>query len=92
MVIKVLVPTRKFERDLKALSPQLRLAVKSALDDLLKDPVPAHRRLHPLGGYKPTVYTIDVLSNHSYKLSFEISGATAILRRIAPHIEIDRWP
>lgn len=92
MRISKLAYTRKFERDLKALSPELLSAAKEAVRDLLEDPVPSVRRLHSLAGHKPKVYTIDVLSNHAYKISFEIDGETAILRRVASHVEIDRLP
>lgn len=83
----------KFRKDLKSLPPDIQREVKSALADLLKDPIPTTRRLHPLSGFKnPKVYTIDVLSNHSYKISLEIDGEVATLRRIASHKQIDRCP
>lgn len=83
----------RFEKDFKALPPDIQNEVKSAIADLLKDPIPSIRRLHPLTGFKnPKVYTIDVFSNHSYKISLEISGAEAILRRVATHKTIDRAP
>ena len=48
------------------------------------------RRLHALHGYRnPKVFTIDVLINHAYKISLEINGETANLRRVATHKVID---
>lgn len=67
--------------------------MKDAVADLLKYPIPKSRRLHPLAGFKnPKVYTIDVFSNHAYKISLEIEGDTATLRRVATHKVIDRSP
>jgi hypothetical protein len=92
-VITTITRNARFERDIKGLSPDILAAAKDAIADILKDPIPASRRLHRLVGYKnPKVYTIDVLPNHSYKISLEIEGNAANLRRIAPHIEIDRQP
>jgi hypothetical protein len=91
--IKALQYKDKFARDLKALPIDVQLAVKDAIADLLKDPVPASRRLHPLTGFNnPKVYTVDVFSNHSYKISLEIEGQTATLRRVATHKVIDGRP
>lgn len=82
-----------FERDFKQLPIDIQAAVKEAIKDLLKDPIPATRRLHPLTGFKnPKVYTIDVMSNHAYKISFEIDGSKAILRRVHTHKTIDGSP
>jgi len=83
----------KFDKDFKALPVDLQVPVKTAVADLLKDPIPASRRLHHLTGFKnPKVYTIDVLPNHAYKLSFEVDGEAAILRRVTAHKTIDRNP
>lgn len=83
----------KFESDVKALPKDVLAAVKDAVADLLKNPIPTSRRLHPLAGFKnPKVYTIDVFSNHSYKISLEIEGDIATLRRVATHKVIDRSP
>jgi hypothetical protein len=84
---------RRFERDMKALPPEILEAAKDAIRDLFKLPIPAARRLHRLHGYRnPKVYTIDVLSNHSYKISLEIEGDVATLRRVATHKTIDSAP
>lgn len=83
----------RFAKDLKSLPVDIQREVKLALDDLQKNPIPTTRRLHPLTGFKnPKVYTIDVLSNHPYKISFEIDGKVAILRRVATHKSIDHCP
>lgn len=85
--------SERFHRDLKGLPPDLLKAVKEAINDLFKNPIPATRRFHSLHGYKdPKVYTIDVLSNKSYKISFRIDGTVATLRRVATHKTIDRTP
>lgn len=83
----------RFARDLKRLDKETQQAVKDAINDLLKTPVPQVRRMHSLGGYRnPKIYTIDVFPNHSYKISFEIEGTTAILRRVGSHGDIDLLP
>jgi len=85
--------SERFQRDLKGLSPDLLKTVKEAVGDLLKSPIPATRRFHRLHGYTdPKVYTIDVLPNKSYKISFKIDGNVATLRRVATHKTIDRTP
>lgn len=83
----------KFERDFKALPVDIQDAAKDAIRDLFKDPIPASLRLHPLTGFKnPKIYTVDVLSNHAYKISLEIDGPVATLRRVDTHKSIDRCP
>lgn len=53
--------------------------------------MPRGLRFEKLKGYSdPDVYSIHVSGN--YKLSMEISGSRAILRRVATHDEIDRQP
>ncbi|VVD74118.1 hypothetical protein PAQ31011_00773 [Pandoraea aquatica] len=71
----------------------MKKEVKDALRDLLVDPIPASRRFHSLKGYRnPKLFTIDVTMNKSHKISIEIEGTCATLRRIATHKEIDRAP
>lgn len=78
---------------MKALPPDILLAAQEAIRDLLRHPIRATRRLHPLRGYRnPKVYTIDVLSNHCYKISLEIQGDVANLRRVDTHKMIDNAP
>jgi mRNA-degrading endonuclease YafQ of YafQ-DinJ toxin-antitoxin module len=91
--ITKLTRNKKFDRDVKSLDEVTRVAVKEAVQDLFKDPIPAVRRLHSLSGYKnPKIYTIDVFPNRSYKISLEIDGETVNLRRVATHKEIDHQP
>ncbi|MFC4705197.1 MULTISPECIES: type II toxin-antitoxin system RelE family toxin [Paraburkholderia] len=85
--------TDRFRKEYSNLTSALQTAVDEALRDLMKDPIPNGRRFHSLGGYKnPKVYTIDVTSNRAYKVSLELNGAVATLRRVATHKEIDRKP
>ncbi len=82
---------QRFVRDYNKLTPALRELVDQKLRDLLANPRPPGLRFEKLKGYhRPDLYTIHVTGN--YKISFEIQGDTAILRRIAPHDEIDRAP
>ena len=84
--------TPRFKKHFVKLSLELQEATRAALEDLKADPIPHSRRFHSISGTNPKVYTIDVLSNKSYKISMEIKGTTAILRRVASHKEIDRSP
>lgn len=82
-----------FSRSVKKLSPNLQVEVRKAVEDLLQSPIPTRRRIEKLGGYhSPPIYTIHVTNNHSHKLSFEMSGSTAILRRVDTHKRIDKAP
>lgn len=40
----------------------------------------------------PSIFTIHATRNHSHKISFEIEGDVAIMRKIGTHKEIDRSP
>jgi plasmid maintenance system killer protein len=52
---------------------------------------PPGLRFEKLSGYSnPDIYTIHV--NGNYKVSLEVTGGNALLRRVAPHDEIDRAP
>ena len=91
--ITSLTRNEKFDSDFKSLPKNIQEAAKEAIRDLLKDPIPRSLRLHALSGYKnPKVFTIDVTSNHAYKISLEITGPKANLRRIGTHKVLDRAP
>lgn len=81
--------TDRFKSLFQKQSPEVQSAARQAIEDLVKDPHPKKYRLE-----KQTVeaYTIHVTRNHSHKLSFELIGDTAILRKIGTHSEIDRAP
>lgn len=83
----------KFKKDYDSLDSGLQRDTDDAIRDLMKNPIPSTRRLHALRGYKnPKIFTIDVRSNKSYKMSLEINGTHAILRRVATHKTIDYAP
>ena len=84
--------TERFERDYKSLSPDIRNAVDECMEEFERDPLPPGRRPHSVTarGHKPMVYTMDVTSNKSHKLSFQLEGNVAVLRRIGTHKQIDR--
>lgn len=93
MAITSVAYKNRFKKEYAALTDDLRSKVDDALRDLLKNPIPAGRRFHSLNGYKnPRLFTIDVMTNKAYKISMEIQGECATLRRIATHREIDRNP
>lgn len=84
----------EFERDYVKLPPELRAAAKACVEDLERDPIPSSRRPHSVTprGHRPVIYTVDVLSNKSYKLSYHVEGRVAVLRRVGTHKQIDRRP
>lgn len=64
-----------------------------ALESLLHNPQPKRLRLEKLRDYKePSIYTVHVTPNHSHKMSFELRGDVAVMRKIGTHKEIDRSP
>lgn len=82
-----------FARSLKSLPEDLQEEALQALKQLLGAPLPKRLRFEKLSGYKnPSIYTIHITRNHSHKVSFEIVGTTAILRKAGTHKEIDRAP
>ncbi|WP_155742426.1 hypothetical protein [Variovorax paradoxus] len=72
------------------MSPDIRRAVDQLFEDLMVNP--NSHRCHGLRGYKPTIFAADVLSNHSWQVTFEMDGETAVMRRLAIHQEIDDSP
>jgi len=86
-------PTERFKRQLLGLPIDLQRAAREALKDLQRDPVPNSRRMHSLSAYgRPLIYTIDVTTNKSHKISFHLEGTIAVLRRVSTHKAIDRDP
>lgn len=82
-----------FARELRALPKEIQSHAVKSVSSLTANPMPARLRFEKLYGHKnPSIYTIHVTGNHSHKASFEISGSTAIMRRIGTHKEIDRTP
>ncbi len=91
VVITGLQRTTRFVRDYGKLTPDLQLLVDAKLHDLFANPRPPGLGFEKLKGYRrPNIYTLHVTGN--YKISLEIAGNIAILRRVAPHDEIDRAP
>lgn len=74
------------------LPTEIRSEVELCVRDLQKEPVPGSRRLHSISprGKRPIIYSVDVLPNKSYKLTFHIEGRVAVLRRVGTHKQIDR--
>lgn len=83
----------EFKRELKKLPDVVQKNSRQAMRDLLSYPQPKKLRLEKLqGNNKPPIYTIHANPNHSHKISFEIEGDVAIMRKIGTHKEIDRSP
>ncbi len=82
-----------FKNSYRKLPEEIQDVVDSALENLLLHPQPKKLRLEKLqGNNKPPIYTIHVTPNHSHKLSFELRGDVAVMRKIGTHKEIDRSP
>lgn len=84
--------TDAFKKDYAGLAIDIQNLVDECIRDILKDPIPGARRAHSVTprGKKPTIYTVDVTSNKAYKLSYQMNGGVATLRRVGTHKNIDR--
>lgn len=83
--------SKRFHRDYSDLEVTLKDTVDQKLQDLSISPFPAGLRFEKLKSYSnPDIYTIHVTGN--YKVSMEIDGSVALLRRVGSHDEIDRQP
>lgn len=82
--------TPRFRRDYKKAPIDVQKAVDDLMIALLANP--DANRCHGLHGYKPTVYAVDVFSNHSWQLTFEMNETVAVARRVARHAVIDDSP
>jgi len=81
----------RFEKAYKGLPPDIQAMVDDAIRDIVKEYIPAARRMNQLGGYKnPKVFAVHVTPNHSHKMSFEIDGDLATLRNVDTHKAIDK--
>lgn len=91
VVVRRISFTKRFQRDYSKLVPELQALVEAKLRQLQADPMPAGLRFEKLKGHRrPSIYTIHVTGN--YKISMEMNGDNATLRRIAEHDENDRKP
>lgn len=92
--------TSRFKREYKRLDKPMQERVRDKLVDLLKHPFPPGLAFEKLKGYSnPDIYSFHVTGNYKASLAVERragkDGQTltvAVLRRIAPHNEIDRAP
>jgi mRNA-degrading endonuclease RelE of RelBE toxin-antitoxin system len=83
--------TPQYKRRYKKLTKDMQTRVKQKLKDLQANPRPPGLGFEKLKGYQdPDVYTIHITGN--YKLSFELDGGIALLRRVGTHDQIDRAP
>lgn len=86
-------PSDRFVKDLKGLAPEQRRMAAKALDRLQSHGGSTAIRCHTLPGWgNPLIYKIDIATNKSYQITFEIRGRTAYLHRVATHVEINRNP
>lgn len=87
-------PTRvSFQNSFSKLPDDIKSEARAVIAALLEHPLPARLRFEKLKGYRnPNIYTVHVTRNHSHKLSFEMVGSIAVLRRVATHKQIDTAP
>jgi mRNA-degrading endonuclease RelE of RelBE toxin-antitoxin system len=91
LIIRTLQLSSRFERDFKKLPPEIKALCQETLPKLLAHPQPSGLRFEKLQGYsRPSLYSLHITGN--YKVSLEIKGGCAVLRRVACHNEIDRRP
>jgi plasmid maintenance system killer protein len=82
---------KRFHKDYSSLETSLKDLVDSKLQDLTKHPMPPGLRFEKLKGYsEPDIFSIHI--NGSFKVTMEIQGQIASLRRVGNHDEIDRAP
>lgn len=79
----------RFEKALSKLDKRIKEAVKEAIEDIQKSPVPPGRRLHKMSGYD-NVW--EVRATSSFRLTFELQGSTAIFRNVGSHDHLLRNP
>jgi hypothetical protein len=85
--------TERFKARFKVLEPEHQEAVGKALELLRTNPRACSLRLKTVKGFpKPTIYKIDLYTNHSHQLTFELCGTVAKLLCVGTHKEIDRSP
>jgi hypothetical protein len=89
---KVVGRTDKFISDFKRLDDPQRQAVNACIRDLALNPIPASRRFHCVSTKKPKVYSLDLFSNKSHKMTIQLEGNNVTLRRVGTHKQIDDAP
>jgi len=93
ILIRSLARKETFDRDFRRAPLEIQNAAKNAIRDLVRYPQPNKLRLHSITGcFDPRILKIDVLSNKSWQITFEMEGSVAILRRLGTHRLIDRKP
>lgn len=91
VIITAFEPSRRYSKEYRKLTDAMRELVDGKLEDLLSEVRPPGLRFEKLKGESnPDIYSIHVTGN--YKITFELNGSTAFLRRVATHDEIDRAP
>ncbi len=79
-----------FKARYRKLPPDIKALVGPALKLLMENPGAKKLRLHPLNGYDPKLWKIDLLPNHSWQLAFHLEGTKAVLCFVGTHKDADR--
>ena len=79
-----------FKARYRKLPQDIRALVGPALKLLKENPSAKKLRLHPLSGYDPKLWKIDLLPNRSWQLAFYLEGTKAVLCFVGTHKDADR--
>lgn len=91
LVITAWRKSKRFHREYDKLTIDMRDRVDEKLQDLVKPNRPPGLVFEKLKGHAdPDIYSIHITGN--YKVTMEIEGSRAFLRRVAPHDDIDLAP
>ena len=89
--VSIIIPTKRFKKDFNKLPQNIQNKLEDKFKDLMKDPMPRGLRFEKLQGYSsPSVYSFHIDGN--FKVSLELDGDKAKLRRTGSHKAIDRTP
>lgn len=90
--LKVSGWSETFKRDYRKAPVSVQAQAREILGKLEATPSAQSLRLHPLNSYRPTIYKIDVFTNRSWQISFNLEGTEVTLRRLSTHKAMDRNP
>jgi hypothetical protein len=81
-----------FRNCLKKLSPEAHELARKAMSALLLPEIPAIYKFKKMDEYHHGLYEITFGHNREYKMSMQVKGNVAYLRRVGPFREIDDIP
>lgn len=91
-IVGVDLSRTSFINDFKRLPNDIRAEAERRISELVKGAIPRSWRLHPLSGFRPPVFSIDIGPNKAYKATFHLQDGVAVMLRAGTHKHIDRCP